>query len=156
MTLHCGDYISPESTILSASHSYAIIGDSRTGELPYKASSESLVIQGFNLLLTPLGQPLITSSAVDTALLHAIQSNWMSSTLHPIRFYSLPPCQLLDLWQEMMSKLHPTLPCRCSLTRLANLHVQTLLWTRPYIWHQLHPCPRLGQTFLQSMTRLKK
>ena len=52
-------------------------------------ASGSLVIQGHNQHPASEGQLLITSSAVDTALLHAMWLGSTPSTLHPIKFHSL-------------------------------------------------------------------
>ena len=44
----------------------------KLGNSSTQLSSGSPVIQGFNLLLTPESQPLITSSTIDTTFLHVM------------------------------------------------------------------------------------
>ena len=68
------------------------------GNSSTQTSGKSSVIQGFNPLITPKGQPLITSSTVDTALLYA-----MSAGLHAL---NVTPYQILQC--TTLPTLRPT------------------------------------------------
>ena len=82
------------------------------GKSSTQPSSGSPVIQGFNLLLTLEGQPLITSSAVDTALLHAMSArlNTLNAMHHQIPQSTILPALGSTVGNDVQAPAYTTMP----------------------------------------------